>query len=209
MEFTEALRCWNGTVRISPNGSCLAALNRAEDGTTYSVSLYNASNGGILRRLMGPSQVGTETIGPPRPTRVEIDWSPNSRFLVLVEYGMGQIYVWDAMLGDGSEGPLCVIRENRMLGMEFVAWAPDSRHILVHLCHRVTPTAILYAILGGDPAVESRRTVRQGLFCRPQVWWKRSIFQQKWSLDGHFASKGGHRCDCYLRYQNAGLADGP
>lgn len=135
MEFTEAIPCWNGAALISADGSLLATLNRMDGGNALAVSLYNVQNGGLVRRLIPPVLPDLAAGRSMRSNRVELHWAPNSRLLALAEHGSARIFVWDVVGED--ERVLCVIRENGMLGMESVRWAPDSRHLLVHLAHRV------------------------------------------------------------------------
>jgi WD40 repeat protein len=122
MEFTEGFKTVGA--RLSPSGRYVAGLYRRDTAQLF-VAVHFTTNGALHYLLTVPES---------SPGRRELVWAPNNQFLLLVDYVLAKLFVWDF---EASGQPICSITENVRLGVERIMWAPDSHHVLVVLKHRV------------------------------------------------------------------------
>lgn len=136
MEFTEGFPTAFGIGgRISPNGRHVACLAKRE--TAMLLHVHSISNGMLERRFTVPS-LGPDirpTFIPAKIDRLDLSWSPDSEKIALINYSRASVWTFD-LKGD-LDGPISVIQENQLLGIDRIRWTPTSDSFLISLSHRV------------------------------------------------------------------------
>ena len=137
MEFTEAFPAVGGLVQASSCGRWIGKVVQKD--LRYYVVVQSASNGILHRRFAIPMEDGN----PRKPcapitnqwNKVELLWSPNNRRIVLANYVLCKIMVFDTEID--LDVPICTVTENSMLGVERILWVPDSLQFLTVMRFRV------------------------------------------------------------------------
>ena len=146
MEFTEAFS--GGITRASNNGKLVSTLTQRDGGHLLTINIHSTLNGTVVKQLCfpiptNPSPSSKERGRPALTLEKRIDWnknsdilwSPNDKYFAIANTQACQVIV--CSMDEKDEAPICMLTENRLLGIEWVLWAPDSKHILTVLNHRV------------------------------------------------------------------------
>ncbi len=164
MEFTEPFPTAFGLVRLSTDGTHIASVaGEPRRGGEGALIVQSTRNGAVVRTLRIPAESFPATppggaapllAGDGRARKgaglaasgdgarlcplllgapYDLVWAPSNTRLALVLLASARVVVFDVDVDE----PICIIQENRPLGLERILWAPDSMHILTVLRHAV------------------------------------------------------------------------
>lgn len=143
MEFTEAIPAFGGKASLSPNGRFMARLAPSSD---FHLLIQETGTLSTILSVPIPLLMDNDAAAglpksrhfpPPKPRRIlpqdiQLIWSPDSGKLMIVDCLVNRIFIYDHQATDSE----ALVLQETLPTRRFL-WAPDSRHVISVLDHRI------------------------------------------------------------------------